>query len=166
MDNTKPKTYESESPLKSALFILIAVTVMYFPLSIYFDLPLPFGDNVLERALHPGSSTKDKFAAFTEKGGLASQSSWKGYGVKSVNTRYHENGKLEVAEIILRQRMVDRDPATLENLKVSLAPVCGVKWQAGTEAGAGKLKTERKGVECTMQYQGDDTEVVLAKRKL
>lgn len=166
MNNTKPGESAPESPLKAALFILIAVTFMYFPLSIYFDLPLPFGDNVLEKALRPGSSSKDQFAAFMDKGGLQSESSWKGYGVKSVNTRYHENGKLEIAEITLGKQMLSRDPATLENLKVSLAPVCGSKWQASTEGNLSMLKTERKGVECTLQYQGDETEVVLAKRTL
>lgn len=166
MDSSKPQTSAPETPLKTALFILIAVTVMYFPLSMYFDLPLPFGDNVLEKALRPGSSTKDQFAKFNELGGLEAESSWKGYGVKAVNTRYHENGKLEIAEITLWRAVMRREPATFESLQASLAPLCGSKWQASTEVNLTVQKTERRGVECTLRYQGDVTEVVLAKRKL
>jgi|GEM_PF-7053612 len=147
-----------------AAFILVSA-FMYYPLSKFFNFSISFSDNALEQALYVGKSTKGQFKDFMDKGGLPYESSWKGYHVEKADVRYHENDKLAIAEIRLEKKPIRGKMASIANLKSSLSSECGSDWSASPNANLTMYQANRNGVECAMQDNGDQAEVVLIKRQ-
>ncbi|GGI21449.1 hypothetical protein [Oxalicibacterium faecigallinarum] len=149
---------------KVVAFLILAVALMYYPLSNFFNFSISFGDNTLEKALYVGKSTKDQFANFMDKGGLSYESSWKGYKAMKVNVHFHDNEKLAIAQIQLDKKPIRGDMASIANLKRSLSSECGSEW-VSLSANQTMIQAKKNGVECALHDQGGQTEVILIKRE-
>jgi hypothetical protein len=138
---------------------------MYYPVSKFFGFSFSFGDNLLEKALHVGSSDRNQFEAFKNEGGLQNVDTWKGYYVQSVSTNYDESGKLAILNIELVKSWPSKKTASINNLKGSLSSECGSNWtQSDLQIRASMHEAQRNSVECAIQDKGQSVYVNVMQR--
>lgn len=131
----------------------------------YFGLP-SFSDNILEKAVHVGTSDQTQFDAFKNKGGLENESTWKDFKVRSVSTAYDDRtGKLGILNMALEKDWPRRKLASIDNLKSALSSECGSTWtQNDLQRTANMHVAEKDQVMCAIQDAKNGVLVSIAKK--
>jgi hypothetical protein len=114
------------------------------------------GDNLLEAATIVDQSSKSQMDAFTNAGGLDKESSWKGFQVRSIESVYHDTGKLGMLNLTLVKTWPKKQIASLDNLREALVESCGSSWKNSNVRGVAVLEAEGspRGLTCSAMDQG------------
>jgi len=124
-------------------------------------------DNMLEKAVNVGKSTREQMAAFKSAGGLDGESSWKGYHAGAINTVYDEDGKLAMLDLKLHKTWPQMKLASVDNLQRTLAKSCGSEWEVDSSLNVTKAVATHpsSGKRCSVTDQGGDYVFVNVSRE-
>lgn len=149
------------------LFAGFFVVLFLVKVLAYFGLSFSLSNNVLENALHVGSSDLAQFEAFKNQGGLANEPSWKGYYVQSVSTNYDDKaGKLAILNLDLIKDISGKKLASVDNLKGSLSSECGSQWvQSDIQRRANMHEARKNSMVCAIQDAGSTVYVSIIQRQ-
>ena len=110
-----------------ALSPIVLVMVIY---SFWVGLiPNPFAsDNLLEKSLYIGKSTRTDFLKLKESGGIDVINSWRGFRAFSSRVEYNSDETLAAFSLQLEKQWPGKKTASIASLKDALSGVCSSNW--------------------------------------